>query len=127
MLVEVSMNERIKALRGRLMKFSLRCLKLFRALPRVEEARVYGKQMLRSSSSVGANHREACRARSTAEFEAKIGDCLKEADETAYWLELIRLAELVPSEKMAELEDEANQIVAMLVTILKNSKSGNDE
>ncbi len=97
------MDERTAALRERLMVFSLRCLKLFRALPRKEESHVYGKQMLRSSSSVGANHREACRSRSTAEFRAKIGDCLKELDETCYWLELIRRAELMEAGKMEEL------------------------
>ncbi|MCH7225654.1 four helix bundle protein [Haloferula sp. A504] len=116
------MDERTRALRERLMRFSLRCLKLFRALPRVDEARVYGRQLLRSSSSVGANHREACRSRSKVEFRAKLGDSLKEMDETCYWLELIRKAELMDPDKMADLEKEADQLTGILVTILKNSK-----
>lgn len=116
------MNEKTKELRDRLMSFSLRCLRLYRALPGCEEARVYGRQILRSSSSVGANHREACRSRSKAEFEAKIGDSLKELDETAYWLELIRKSELCSEKQLSELEDGANQLTGIFVSILKSSK-----
>ena len=103
------------------MVFALRCLRLYRALPRCQESRVYGVQMLRSSSSVGANHREACRARSGAEFRAKMGDCLKELDETAYWLELIRRAELLDEARFTELEKEVDELTAVFVTIIKNS------
>lgn len=105
------------------MRFSLRNLKLYRSLPRCQEARVYGVQLLKSSSSVGANHREACRSRSMAEFRAKLGDCLKELDETCYWLELIRLGGLLEAERMAALETEADELTGIFVTILKNSGS----
>jgi len=62
---------------------------MFSALPKTTEAQVLGKQVLRSGTSVGANYREALRARSKEEFSAKCGDCLREIDETAYWLELL--------------------------------------
>jgi four helix bundle protein len=68
-------------------EYGLRVVRLFVAWPKATEAQVLGKQLLRSGTSVGANYREAQRARSTAEFVSKIGDCLKELDESAYWLD----------------------------------------
>ena len=103
--------------------FALRVLKMFCALPKTTEAQVLGKQVLRSGTSVGANYREASRGRSKAEFTAKIGDCLKEIEETAYWLELLVESGIVPTAKMAELLDETNQLTAILTTINKKSKS----
>ncbi len=102
--------------------FGLRVVKMFVALPKSEEARVLGKQCLRSGTSVGANYREAQRARSSAEFIAKIGDCLKELDETAYWLELLVRSEIVPAPKLSALQDETNQLLAIFTTISKNAK-----
>ena len=69
--------------------FARRIIRLYSALPKETLAQVLGKQLLRSGTSIGANYREARRGRSKAEFVSKIGDCLKEADETAYWLELV--------------------------------------
>jgi four helix bundle protein len=102
--------------------FGLRIVKMFVALPKSEEARVLGKQVLRSGTSVGANYREAQRARSTAEFIAKIGDCLKELDETSYWLELLVRSEIVAAPKLASLRDETDQLLAIFTTISKNAK-----
>ena len=102
--------------------FELRIVKMFVALPKSEEARVLGKQVLRSGTSVGANYREAQRARSTAEFIAKIGDCLKELDETSYWLELLVRSEIVAAPKLASLRDETDQLLAIFTTISKNAK-----
>lgn len=102
--------------------FGLRIVKMFVALPKSEEARVLGKQVLRSGTSVGANYREAQRARSTAEFIAKIGDCLKELDETSYWLELLVRSEIVAATKLASLRDESDQLLAIFTTISKNAK-----
>jgi len=78
-----------KDLRDRTKKFALRVVRLYSNLPKTTEAQVMGKQVLRSGTSVGANYREACRARSTPEFIAKLGDCLKELDESSYWFELL--------------------------------------
>jgi four helix bundle protein len=104
-------------------EFALRIVKLFSALPKTDEARTLGRQVLRSGTSVGANYREARRARSTAEFISKIGDCLKEADETDYWLELLVRGDLVPEAKLSALRDEINQLIAILTTISKKAKS----
>jgi four helix bundle protein len=109
-------------LRERTKLFGLRIVRMFVALPRTEEARVLGKQVLRSGTSVGANYREAHRSRSKPEFIAKLGDCLKELDETAYWLELLTESGIVPPPKLASLQDETNQLLAILTTISKKTK-----
>jgi four helix bundle protein len=109
-------------LRERTKLSGLRVVRMFVALPKTDEARVLGKQALRSGTSVGANYREAHRSRSKPEFIAKIGDCLKELDETAYWLELLTESGIVPSAKLASLQDETNQLLAILTTISKSAK-----
>ncbi|MCH8473636.1 MAG: four helix bundle protein [Opitutales bacterium] len=109
-------------LRGRTKDFALRVIRLFGALPKSTEAQIIGKQVLRSGTSVGANYREAWRARSKAEFLAKLGDCLKELDETAYWLELLVDAEIVPVAKLNALQDETDQLLAIFTTIAKHTK-----
>lgn len=109
-------------LRERTKAFVLRVIRMFVALPKSEEARVLGKQVLRSGTSVGANFREAHRTRSKAEFIAKIGDCLKELDESSYWLELLAESSIVPPSKLASLQDETSQLLAILTTISKNAK-----
>ena len=103
--------------------FARRIIRLYAALPKNNVvAQVLGKQMLRSGTSVGANYREAHRARSKAEFISKIGDCLKEADETLYWLELILEESLVPAKRLQPLVNEANELVAILTTISKRAR-----
>ena len=106
-------------LRLRTKEFALRIIRLYGALPKTTEAQVIGKQVLRSGTSIGANYREAYRARSDAEFVAKIGDCLKELDETAYWIELLDDSGIVPSAKLAALAGETNQLIAIFTTIAK--------
>src|SRR5437899_2710888 len=78
-----------KDLGPRTKEFARRVIRLFAALPKETAAQVLGRQLLRSGTSVGANYREASRGRSKPEFIAKIGDCLNEAEETGYWLELL--------------------------------------
>ena len=119
------MNDEIPPfeLRERTKLFGLRIVKMFVALPKSDEARVLGKQVLRSGTSVGANYREAHRSRSKAEFISKVGDCLKELDETAYWLELLTESSIVKPTKLAALQDETNQLLAILTTISKNTKN----
>lgn len=120
-------NSTPEDLRVRTKKFALRIIKRYSALPRRTEADVIGKQMFRSGTSIGANFREAHRARSDAEFIAKMGDCLKELDETMYWMELQVEGELPPAERMTLLMDECNQLIAILTTISKNRKRKMDE
>lgn len=103
--------------------FARRIIRMYTALSPDTAAQVLGKQALRTGTSVGANYREAHRARSKAEFIAKIGDCLKEADETVDWLELLVDENFVKSRRMSALLDEANQLIAIFVTILKRSRS----
>ena len=111
-------------LKERTKLYARRVIRMFAALPRETAAQVLGKQVLRSGTSVGANYREASRARSKAEFIAKIGDCLKEIDESQYWLELLVDENFVAGEKMASLLDETNQLTAIFVPILKKAKAG---
>ena len=84
------MSEQSKDLKPRTKAFALRIIRMYSKLPKIHTvAQVLGKQVLRSGTSVGANYREASRGRSKAEFISKIGDCLKEIEETEYWLELL--------------------------------------
>jgi four helix bundle protein len=109
-------------LRERTKSFALRIIRMFSALPKRAEAQVLGKQVLRSGTSVGANYREAFRARSKPEFISKCGDCLKEVEETAYWLELLVEAKLVPAEKLTPLRQECDELTAIFVSIIKSSR-----
>ena len=95
-------EERIE-LRDRTKGFALRIIRMYSALPQGEVPPVLGRQVLRSGTSVGANYREATRARSTAEFVAKLGDSLKELEETAYWLELLVESDCVTAHQVSEL------------------------
>ena len=109
---------------GRTKAFALRILRMFAALPKTTEAQVLGKQVLRSGTSVGANYREAHRARSKAEFIAKVGDCLREIEETGYWLELLVEGGIVAAEKLAPLRAECGELIAIFVTIVRKAKEG---
>ena len=102
-----------QVLKNRTKQFAIRIVKLFRLLPRTEEARIIGKQMLRSGTSVAANYRAVCRARSKAEFIAKIGIVGEEADETVLWLELLVDTEIVQQKRMTSLLAEANELLAI--------------
>ena len=110
-------------LRDRTKAFALRIVRMFSALPKTTEAQVLGKQLLRSGTSIGANYREAFRARSKAEFIAKCGDCLRDIEETAYWLELLVESKIVATEKLGPLRQECDELTAIFVTILKRSKA----
>ena len=103
-------------------QFALRAIKLVEALPKGRSADVISRQLLRSATSVGANYRAACRARSTAEFLSKMGIVEEEADECVYWLELVADSELLPETRLQEILDEANQIVAMTVASIKTAR-----
>ena len=116
-------DESIPDLKHRTKEFALRVVKLFSALPKSTEAQVIGKQILRSGTSVGAQYREACRARSSAEFVSKMQSGLQELDETSYWLELLVEGNLVKAERLQSLQDEANQLTAIFVASVKTAKT----
>lgn len=100
-------------LRERTKAFALRVIRLFRSLPNSRDAQVIGMQLLRSGTSVGANYRAACRARSRAEFIAKLGVVIEEADESVYWLELLIAAKVIKPEKLNDLLKEAQELTAI--------------
>lgn len=108
-------------LKNRTKDFALRILKLVNALPNTVEGRAIANQVVRSGTSVAANYRATCRARSKAEFVAKIGVVLEEADETLLWLELIAEAKLVTPKRIESLLVEANELVAIMVSSRKSA------
>jgi four helix bundle protein len=111
-------------LRRRTKKFALRVINLFRALPRTEEARVLGRQVLRSGTAIAANDRSACRARSRADFISKIGITVEEADETAFWLELMVDAGIFKRSKLESLLAEANELVRIFQASRATARRG---
>jgi four helix bundle protein len=119
------MSEKPQDLKPRTKAFALRVIRMYSKLPKSDAvAQVLGRQVLRSGTSVGANYREASRGRSKAEFISKIGDCLKEIEETEYWLELLVDSDCVSATKMTDLLDETRQLIAIFTTIDKRSKGG---
>ena len=101
----------------------VRVIKLVDALPPKRSADAIGRQLIRSATSIGANYRAAKRARSTAEFCAKLGIVEEEADETSYWLELLVETGLMKAEKLSALQNEVNEITAMIVRSIKTART----
>jgi len=118
-MTSVGNNQDLKA---RTKQFALRILRLYRSLPAKEEARILGKQLLRSGTSVGANYRAACRARSRTEFIARLGIVLEEADETIFWLELLLEGGIIKHEKLDALLKEAEELTSIFVTSICTAK-----
>jgi len=110
-------------LKTRTRDFALRIIRLYGALPQRMEAWVLGKQLLRSGTSVGAHYREGMRSRSDAEFISKLEGALQELEETAYWLELLGEADLVPSARLTDLRQETDELTAILTTCVKKPKA----
>lgn len=100
----------------------LQIVRLYSSLPKRAEAQVIGKQMLRSGTSVGAQYREAKRARSMAEFVSKLGGSIQELEETIYWLELLVEGELASGNDLADVRREADELMAILVSSVKTVK-----
>jgi len=109
-------------LKQRTKQFALRIIKLVESIPNSSSGRTIGYQLLRSGTSVGANYRSACRGRSKADFIAKAGISLEEADESLYWMELLQEAKLIPSERMKDLIKEANELVAIFTASIKTAR-----
>ncbi len=109
-------------LKQRTKTFALRIIKLSRVIPKADDAgRVIGKQIIRSETSVAANYRATCRARSKAEFIAKIGTVEEEADETAFWLELLAESGIIAERKLSALLQEANDLTAIMAASRKTA------
>lgn len=110
-------------LKKRTKQLGLRIIRLVEALPSGKAANVIGNQLLRSGTSVGANYRSACRARSKPDFISKAGIAIEEADESLYWMEMLIEAEIIPQEKLSALMKECDEIVAILTASVKTAKS----
>jgi four helix bundle protein len=103
-------------LQQRTKDFALRVLNLIEHLPNTIGGRVLANQLARSATSVGANYRAACRARSRAEFASKLGTVAEEANESLYWLELIQVGDFVPQKRIASLVSEADELTAIFTS-----------
>ena len=112
-------NEDIK---NRTKKFAVRVIKMYAQLKKDEIIKIIGNQFLRSSTSVAANFRAACRARSTKEYYAKLCICVEEADETLFWFEILIEANLVKEEKINDLIIESTEILKILASTRKRIK-----
>ena len=114
-------------LKERTKKFTLRILNLAGALPSNDEGRIMRKQIIRSGTSVGSNYRAVCRSRSRADFNSKMGIVIEEADETAFWLEVIIERKLIQEELVSSLLKEANEIIAIMVSSRKTSVNNKEK
>ena len=114
-------------LKSRTKRFGLDVIKLIETLPKGETSYVLRRQLLRSATSVGANYRATCRGHSKAEFIAKLGIALEEADESLFWMEMITEAKIVPENKIADLMDEANQLLAILTASSKTARTNSNK
>src|SRR6266571_546840 len=112
-----------KQLQDRTKKFAIRVIKAFARLPRDEAARIIGRQFLRSGTSVAANYRAACRARSLADFISKLSVVLEEADETLFWLDLLADSKIVSPDSVKSVRSECNELVKIFSSSLRTAKS----
>jgi four helix bundle protein len=109
-------------MKSRTKQFALRVIRLVEALPRGRTADVLGKQLLRSGTSVGANYRAACRAKSTPDFVNKMGTVEEESDELVYWMELLVEAKIIKAERLEALMREGNELLAITVASINTAK-----
>jgi len=118
------MNEKIdyiEQLKSKSKNIALRVIRLYQNLPKTGDAQVIGKQLLRSGTSLAANYRAACRARSNAEFFSKISIVIEETDETMFWLELLWEAQIMKKELLQDLYIETESFLKVIVVARKNT------
>ena len=109
------------ALKTRTKQFALRAIRLCESLPETRASKVISNQLIRAGTSVGANYRSACRARSTKDFVNKLGVVIEESDESGYWIELIVEAKLMSEKRVAELMKEADELTAIFTASHKTA------
>ena len=112
-------------MKHRTKRFALEVIRLVESLPKTITAATLGRQLLRAGTSVGANYRAACRARSAADFVAKMGIVEEEADESIYWMELLCEAGILSQNKITQLRDEAGELLAITVSSIKTARKRN--
>ncbi len=115
--------DRAAELKARTKSFAIRIVRLYRSLPRSTDAQILGKQLLRSGTAVAANYRAACRSRSKAEFISKMSVVLEEADESAFWLELMAETETLAADRTQVLLKEANELAAIFGASIRTAKA----
>jgi four helix bundle protein len=103
-------------------QFALQIIRFAEKLPKDETTRIISRQLLRSATSVGANYRAACRAKSKPTFISKMGDVLEKADESGYWLELLSAAGKIDEKTVAPLLNEASELVAIFISSINTAK-----
>ena len=113
----------VQLMQRRTKDMALRVIRLFRSLPKTDEARIIGRQLLRSATSVAANYRAVCRARSQAEYFAKLSIVVEETDETLFWMELLVEADIVSTTKIQNLMTETTELLAIFSTARKNTSA----
>jgi len=114
--------EFVKHFQARTKQLALNAIKLFQILPKNEEAKIIGRQFLRSALSIGANYRAVCRARSKAELFAKLSITVEETDEVLYWIEVLVESNLMNADKVFSFVQEGKEILAVLSTARKNAR-----
>ena len=110
-------------LRDRTKKFAIRIVRLYKSLPYSGDAQVLGKQLLRCGTAVAANYRAACRARSKAEWIAKIGIVVEEADESVFWLEMLADCDIVPAHRLKDLLKEAHELAEVFTASQRTARA----
>ena len=119
---ESRMMSQAEQLKARTKQFAIRIVRVFRSLPKTDEARIIGKQLLRAGTSVAANYRAVCRSRSKAEFISKMSVVVEEADETVFWLELLTETSIIAERRLRELLAETNELLAICAASLRTAK-----
>jgi len=120
--ISMSTLDRAAELKSRTKAFAIRIVRLYRSLPHSTDAQVLGKQLLRSGTSVAANYRAACRSRSKAEFISKMSVVLEEADESAFWLELIVETGTLGADRTQGLLKETGELAAIFGASIRTAK-----
>src|SRR6266581_6732572 len=115
--------EAAQKLQNRTKQFAIRIIQTFSSLPKTEAAKIIGRQFLRSGTSVAANYRAACRARSLADFISKLSVVLEEADETLFWLELLVDADIIESRLTSRLSAECHELLKIFSASLATAKA----
>jgi four helix bundle protein len=113
----------VQALQDRTKRLALRVIRMVDHLPRTDAARTIGRQTLRSATAVAANYRAACRSRSKAEFSAKIGVVVEEADETVFWLEILGESGIVDTKRLGNLVREASEIRSIMAASHRTARA----
>lgn len=117
------MNSQHEVLKQRAYQFALGIIEVFRRLPKTEDAKIIGRQLLRCGTSVAANYRAAGRARSHAEFVSKIGIVVEETDESVFWLELLVDSGIIPKDELKGIDTEADELLAIFASSYHTAKN----